>query len=31
MMKALGFINGDVAVKQYADLSLIDEARQRLK
>ena len=29
-MKALGFINGDVAVKKYADLSLVEEAAKRL-
>jgi len=30
MCQALGFINGDVAVKNYADLSLVDEAAKRL-
>jgi NitT/TauT family transport system substrate-binding protein len=30
VMKALGFINGDVTVKNYADLSLVEEAAQRL-
>jgi NitT/TauT family transport system substrate-binding protein len=30
VMKALGFINGDVAVKNYADLSLVEEAAKRL-
>jgi NitT/TauT family transport system substrate-binding protein len=30
VMKALGFINGDVAVKKYADLSLVEEAAKRL-
>jgi len=26
----LGFINGEVAVKKYADLSLVEEAAKRL-
>jgi sulfonate transport system substrate-binding protein len=30
VMKALGFINGDVPVKNYADLSLVEEAAKRL-
>jgi sulfonate transport system substrate-binding protein len=30
VMKALGFINRDVAVKNYADLSLVEEAARRL-
>jgi NitT/TauT family transport system substrate-binding protein len=30
VMKALGFISGDVPVKQYADLSLVEEAAKRL-
>jgi hypothetical protein len=30
MCQALGFINGDVAVKNYADLSLVEEAAKRL-
>ena len=30
VMKALGFINGDVAVRKYADLSLVEEAAKRL-
>lgn len=31
IMKELGYVKGDVDVQKYADLSLIDEARQRLK
>jgi len=30
VMKALGFISGDVPVKHYADLSLVEEAAKRL-
>jgi NitT/TauT family transport system substrate-binding protein len=30
VMRALGFINADVAVKRYADLSLVEEAATRL-
>jgi NitT/TauT family transport system substrate-binding protein len=30
VMKALGFINRDVAVKNYADLSMVEEAARRL-
>ena len=30
VMKALGFINGDVPVKSYADLSMVEEAAKRL-
>ena len=30
VMRALGFINGEVAVKKYADLSLVEEAAKRL-
>jgi sulfonate transport system substrate-binding protein len=31
VMRALGFIKGDVAVKQYAELSLVEEAAKRLE
>ena len=31
VMRALGFIKGDVAVKDYADLSLVEEAAKRLR
>jgi sulfonate transport system substrate-binding protein len=30
VMKTLGFIHGDVPVKQYADLSMVEEAAKRL-
>ena len=30
VMKALGFINADVAVRKYADLTLVEEAAKRL-
>jgi NitT/TauT family transport system substrate-binding protein len=30
VMKALGFINGDVPVQKYADLSMVEEAARRL-
>jgi NitT/TauT family transport system substrate-binding protein len=31
VMRALGFINGEVAVNKYADLSLVEEAAKRLR
>jgi sulfonate transport system substrate-binding protein len=31
VMRALGFIKGDVEVKKYADLTLVEEAAKRLK